>query len=249
MKKIFIINYSLFTILCLFLFSSCHKPMQVNSVHTEALKVDASCDSILDSAYLQRLAPYKEVVDREMSVKVGYVPDTLWVGAPECPLLNWLTDALWEAAKQLYPGRVDLAFVNMGSVRGEWLPGNLTFGQIYTVMPFENTLVVITLTGENLIELCDSIVSYGAQGLAGMRMTAVDGRLAEVTVGGKAVQPDKTYTVATSNYMTGGADHMTALTRYSDYWDSKQLIRDLYIQIAKEQDTIRAAVDGRVTIL
>jgi len=82
-----------------------------------------------------------------------------------------------------------------------------------------------------------------------MRMTAVDGRLAEVTVGGKAVQPDKTYTVATSNYMTGGADHMTALTRYSDYWDSKQLIRDLYIQIAKEQDTIRAAVDGRVTIL
>ena len=42
---------------------------------------------------------------------------------------------------------------------------------------------------------------------------------------------------------------MTALTRYSDYWDSKQLIRDLYIQIAKEQDTIRAAVDGRVTIL
>ena len=224
-------------------------PKQVTGVQTEAIKVDASCDSLQDTSYLARLAPYKEVVDREMNVKVGYVPDTLWVGEPECPLLNWLTDALWEAAKELYPGKVDIAFVNMGGVRGEWLPGNLTFGQIYTIMPFENRLVVITLTGENIIELCDSIVSYGAQGIAGMRMTAVDGRLADVTIGGKPVVPGKTYTVATSDYMTGGADHMTALTRYSDYWDSKQLIRDLYIQAAQKQDTIRAAIDGRVQIL
>ena len=234
------------------LFSACTKQegaKQVVGVHTEAIKVDASCDAIQDTAYLARLAPYKEVVDREMNVKVGYVPDTLWVSAPECPLLNWLTDALWEAAKELYPGKVDVAFVNMGSVRGEWLPGNLTFGHIYSIMPFENTLVVITLTGENLIELCDSIVSYGAQGIAGMRMTAVDGQLADVTVGGKAVVPSKKYTVATSNYMTGGADHMTALTRYSKYWDSKQLIRDLYIQAAQKQDTIRATIDGRVQIL
>ena len=222
---------------------------QVTGVRTEAIKVDEALDAIQDTDYLARLAPYKEVVDREMNVKVGYAPDTFWVGAPECPLLNWLTDALWEAAKQVYPGRVDGAFVNMGSVRGEWLPGDLTFGQIYTILPFENHLVVITLTGENLIELCDSIVSYGAQGLAGMRMTAVDGQLADLSVGGKPVVPNKTYTLATSDYMTGGADHMTALTRYTKYWDSQLLIRDLYIQAAQRQDTLRATVDGRVTIL
>ena len=81
----------------MFLFSACTKPdgaKQVTGVKTEAIRVDASCDAIQDSAYLERLAPYKEVVDREMGVKVGYVPDTFWVGAPECPLLNWLTDAL-----------------------------------------------------------------------------------------------------------------------------------------------------------
>ena len=245
------IHYSLFIIIFLSL-AACSQTegqRQVTGVRTEAIKVDAGLDAIQDTAYLTRLAPYKEVVDREMNVKVGYVPDTFWVGAPECPLLNWLTDALWEAAKQVYPGRVDGAFVNMGSVRGEWLPGDLTFGQIYTIMPFENHLVVITLTGENLIELCDSIVSYGAQGLAGMRMTAVDGQLADLTVGGRPVVPNKTYTLATSDYMTGGADHMTALTRYTKYWDSQLLIRDLYIQAAQRQDTLRATVDGRVTIL
>ena len=245
------IHYSLFIIIFLSL-AACSQTegqRQVTGVRTEAIKVDEALDAIQDTAYLTRLAPYKEVVDREMNVRVGYVPDTFWVGAPECPLLNWLTDALWEAAKQVYPGRVDGAFVNMGSVRGEWLPGDLTFGQIYTIMPFENHLVVITLTGENLIELCDSIVSYGAQGLAGMRMTAVDGQLADVSVGGRAVGPHRTYTLATSDYMTGGADHMTALTRYTKYWDSQLLIRDLYIQAAQRQDTLRATVDGRVTIL
>ena len=146
MKKIIFNHYSLpsrdtiFTLfIILFLLSACTKqegPKQVSGVRTEAIKVDASCDSIQDTAYLARLASYKEVVDREMNVRVGYVPDTFWVGAPECPLLNWLTDALWEAAKQVYPGQVDGAFVNMGSVRGEWLPGDLTFGQIYTIMPF-----------------------------------------------------------------------------------------------------------------
>ena len=243
---------TLYSVLCILSLASCSQTegqRQVTGVRTEAIKVDEALDAIRDPAYLARLAPYKEVVDREMNVRVGYVPDTFWVGAPECPLLNWLTDALWEAAKQVYPGRVDGAFVNMGSVRGEWLPGDLTFGQIYTIMPFENHLVVITLTGENLIELCDSIVSYGAQGLAGLRMTAVDGQLADLTVGGKPVVPNKNYTLATSDYMTGGADHMTALTRYSKYWDSQLLIRDLYIQAAQRQDTLRATVDGRVTIL
>ena len=77
----------------------------------------------------------------------------------------------------------------------------------------------------------------------------LDGQLADVTVGGKPVDPKRKYTLATSNYMTGGADHMTALTRYSKYWDSKLLIRDLYIEAAQEQDTLRAVVDGRVQLL
>ena len=76
-----------------------------------------------------------------------------------------------------------------------------------------------------------------------------NGQLADVSVGGRPVVPNRTYTLATSDYMTGGADHMTALTRYTKYWDSQLLIRDLYIQAAQKQDTLRATVDGRVTIL
>ena len=73
-------------------------------------------------------------------------------------------------------------------------------------------------------------------------------RLADVTIGGKDVHPTALYTVATSDYLSGGADHMEALTKYVDYWKSDLLIRDLYLEAVREQDTIRAAVDGRMTM-
>lgn len=214
----------------------------------EAIRIDASLDAIQDTTYLAMIAPYKETVDKEMNVKIGYLPENLWKGSPECPILNWLTDALWEAAKQRYPGKVDVAIVNMGGVRDEWPKGDLTFGHIFKVMPFENQLVVLTLTGEDMIELCESFAQYGPQGVAGMRVTIIDNQLADVTIGGKPVDPKKKYKVATSDYLSGGADHMTALSHYSERWNSDVRIRDLYIEAAKAQGTIRAAVDGRMTV-
>lgn len=210
--------------------------------------MDASSDAIQDSAYLSHLAPIKADLEREMNVTLGYAAEPMWVGEPECPMLNWSSDALWEAAKKAYPGKVDIAIVNMGGMRCSWSAGPITRGNVFELMPFDNRLVVLTLTGADIIELCESFARYGGQGVAGMRVTVIDGRLADVTIAGKAVNPKADYTVATSDYLSGGADHMEALTKYKDYWKSDLLIRDLYIEAVRDQDTIRAAVDGRMTM-
>ena len=242
-------------ILCTFivplcLFTACNRQHKiVASVTTEAIPVDASLDSIQDTAYITHLAPYKEALEREMNTPIGYAPERLWVAAPECPMLNWASDALWNSAKQVYPGNVDLAVVNIGGMRCDWLPGPVTKGSVFELMPFDNQLVVLTLSGADLMELCESFVRCGGQGVAGLRLKAVDGMLAEVTIGGKVLETDKNYTVATSDYLAGGTDHMEALARYTDRWNSGLLIRDLYLRQVEEQDTIRAAVDGRMTIL
>lgn len=224
------------------------QPVQVTSVTTEALPVDARADGVQDAAYIAYLAPTKADLEREMNVQIGYAPERLWVREPECPMLNWATDALWEAAKKVYPGKVDIAIVNMGGMRCEWPQGPITKGHVFELMPFDNHLVVLTLKGEDIISLCESFAQYGGQGVAGMRVTVIDGHLADVQVGGKPVNPKALYTVATSDYLSGGTDHMDALTRYVDCWKSDLLIRDLYLEAVQTQDTIRAAVDGRMTM-
>lgn len=241
---------SFFFALAIFALCACqHHPVRVVRATTEALSVDASADAIQDTDYLAQLAPSKEALEREMNVQIGYAPERLWVREPECPMLNWASDALWEAAKKVYDGRVDIAIVNMGGMRCEWPAGPITKGNVFELMPFDNQLVVLTLKGSDVIELCESFARYGGQGVAGMRVKTIDGHLADVQVGGKPVNPVADYTVATSDYLSGGTDHMDALTHYVAYWNSELKIRDLYLEAVREQDTIRAAVDGRMTML
>ena len=242
--------YTLYSVLCTLLFSSCHRqPVQVASATTEAIPVDASADAIQDSSYIAYLAPTKAALEAEMNIRIGYAPERMWVDEPECPMLNWATDALWEAAKKVYPDQVDIAVANMGGMRCAWDAGPVTKRSVFELMPFDNELVVLTLKGEDILALCESFVRYGGQGVAGMRVTAVDDKLAEVTIAGKAVDPQASYTVATSDYLSGGADHMDALTHFTECWKSDLLIRDLYLQAVQEQDTIRAVVDGRMNLL
>ena len=233
----------------LFLGTACHRQVQVVSATTEAIPVDASADAIQDSSYIAYLAPTKAALEAEMNIQIGYAPERMWVDGPECPMLNWATDALWEAAKRVYPGRVDIAIANMGGMRCAWDAGPVTKRSVFELMPFDNELVVLTLKGEDILSLCESFVRYGGQGVAGMRVTAVDDKLAEVTIAGKAVDPQAFYTVATSDYLSGGADHMDALTHYTECWKSDLLIRDLYLGAVQQQDTIRAVVDGRMNLL
>ena len=237
-------------ILCsIFLLPACNRqPKQVVSVTTEAIPVNASSDGIQDFAYLAQLAPIKADMEREMNVQLGYAPENLWVGEPECPMLNWATDALWEAAKKVYDGNVDIAIVNMGGMRCSWQKGPITRGNVFELMPFDNRLVVLTLKGCDVIALCESFAKYGGQGVAGMRVKSCKGKLTDVRVGGKKVNPKALYTVATSDYLSGGTDHMDALTRHVAYWNSDLLIRNLYLDAVREQDTIRATVDGRMAI-
>ena len=111
---------------------ACHqRSLCVVEATTEAIPIDASADGIQDAAYLAQLAPIKEDLEREMNVQIGYAAEALWVGAPECPMLNWASDALWEAAKNTYDGRVDIAIVNMGGMRCSWPVGPITRGNIF----------------------------------------------------------------------------------------------------------------------
>ncbi len=220
----------------------------ITSIECESITIDSSMDAIADTAYSQSLLAVQEQLDAQISQVIAYAPQPLTSGRPESPMLNWASDALLAKARQYYPGTVDIAIVNIGGLRTEWAAGEISLRHIYELMPFDNRLVVLTLKGEDILELCQIFVVDGGQGIANMTIIGEDKQLAEARIGGQPIDPEAYYHVATSDYLSGGMDRMVPLARHIEMWNSGLIIRDLYIEYAKEQKTIVAKIDGRTQI-
>lgn len=243
----------IYIIILLLGFISCgHQPHKVAHITGETILIDSAFDALQDSNYLQVLAPIKADLEAKLEVPIGYAPVALEVHQPECNMLNWASDALLAMARQLSSEPVDVAVVNIGGMRCEWPAGDITFRHVFELMPFDNMLVVLTMKGSDLQQLCEIFAYGGGQGIAGMRIKAVGDRVMQqealVTINGKPLEMDKTYTVATSDYLSQGNDGMLPLKNYIKCWNSEQKIRDLYIEYIKQVKVVQAKVDGRMNV-
>ena len=238
----------LFAILLVSLFTACHRPLHVSKTTGQVLLVDSTYNAMQDTQYLQSLAPIKEDLEKQLGAPIGYAPEALTVNRPECTMLNWACDALLAIAQKQCPNPVDMAVVNIGSMRCEWAAGEITFRNVFELMPFDNELVVLTLTGEEIHRLCEIVATNNGEGMAGLRLKARNGKVLQVEINGKSLEKDKTYTVATSDYLSQGNDGMLPLKNYIKYWNSEEKIRDLYIEYIKQVKVVQAKVDGRMDI-
>jgi len=131
--------------------------------------------------------------DEALAFVIGYVEQE--IGRRSDALYNMVTDA-WLAA---YPN-ADVALTNRGGFRQPIPAGEITLATIVGVLPFNNVLVDVELTGAQLIEnieCCNPVLSG---------MTAIgDYSLSD----GKSVNPDATYHVLVNDFMYAGGDDFT----------------------------------------
>lgn len=237
------------------LFAGCRqKPMHVAGTTHQMVAVDASMDAIQDTAYLNYLQPIKQQLNEQLDIVIGEVKEDMFAALPESNLLNWTADALCDAAKRHYNGTVDFAVVNVGGVRCSWQKGDLTMRQVFELMPFDNRLVILTVTGKEVLELADNFASWGGQGVSKqIRMELTPKKAKSVLLHGKKIVPEAVYYIATSNYLAGGNDKLYALNKYSNIVDTYLLIRDLYIEQVKltteKGKQIYSPTDGRMKIV
>lgn len=228
--------------------SACYQSGNVTSKVSKIHLVDSTYDLIQDTQYLAYIAPIKAELENQLNKAIGYAPQPLGVYQPECPMLNWATDALWAMANKYYPGNVDIAVVNIGGMRCNWGQGDITLRHVFELMPFDNELVVLTLTGQDILDLCDVFAITGGEGAAGMKIVVEKGIVTCAQIAGKDVIPTAYYTVATSDYLSQGNDRMLPLKNSVEKWKSDRKIRDLYIEYIQETKVVKAQVDGRFII-
>ncbi len=246
------------TLTALLLCSCQPQSARIHTMQADSIVIDSTLDAIQDTAYLRALAPITEQLNRELNVVIGYAPRDMKAELPESELLNWASDALYEKAAELYHGDVDFAVVNVGGIRCTWSKGNITRRNVFELMPFDNALVVLTLTGDQVLKLCQCFAANGGQGVSRqLRMTmhpvSAEAKQPKYTVSqqdirikGKPINEEAVYYVATSDYLSTGADHLTPLAHYIEKHETNRLIRDLYMEYIIQKQTVEARTDGRM---
>ena len=231
-------------------FCSCtHNPKQIVSAQETLISIDSTADAIQDTAYLRLLEPKKDSLNKMLDVVIGHAREDMRVHQPECTMLNWATDALYEMARQVYSGQVDFAITNIGGIRCNWQAGDITLRHVYELMPFDNRLVILSMQGSDITELCNIFAMQGGQGVSRqLRMEIADGKVRNIRLNGKKIVPEAVYYVATSDYLSTGADHFTPLTKAIDKTDTHRKIRDLYIEYIKQNPEVKSTTDGRMKI-
>lgn len=149
-------------------------------------------------------------------------------------------------------GEAELGITNKGGIRTLLRSGPITRRQVFELLPFDNTVVTLELTGAKLREVL-------AQGLVrGRRPLEIDGgtysyavvgqerQLREVTVAGEPLAPERRYRVATNSFLADGGDGLDALVSGRRLAESTNYLRDLMIDHLTAMGTVELRDDQRI---
>lgn len=238
----------------MFLLTSCRPAYEVTKVEGRMQPIDSTYDVNPDAEAVALLAPYKAKIDSMMYQVVGTAEMSMDKGAPESLLSNLVADVLRDAAVEVLGKSADMGLVNMGGLRNILTEGPITRGNIYEILPFENSLCVVTLKGAYLNSLFENIAARGGEGISGVKLQITeDGKLLQATVAGKPVEGDKLYTVATIDYLADGNDGMVALSQAEKrVCPDGATLRGLFMKYVEQQTAegkkITSRMEGRVTV-
>ena len=165
-----------------------------------------------------------------------------------------VASVLQEAATPVIGHPADMGLVNMGGLRNILPKGDITVGAVYEILPFENSLCVLTMEGADMKRLFKAIASLHGEGVSGIRLEiSKEGELLNASIDGKPVEDDKLYTVATIDYLADGNGDMDAfLQAKKRECPEDATLRGLFLDYVRKQtaagNVITSKLDGRITI-
>lgn len=227
-------------------------------IMSDKMEADPAIEEMLKPYIAKSDASLKEVV---MKTTAEFEFGKKLTRYKEMPIGNFVADGIAAYARSV-GNKIDGAFTNGGGIRAALPKGNVTREDILTVLPFENYVYVITLTGKEVQELFEFVASINqgagafAQVSKEIRYTITydkngKGSLSNLTIGGKPVDKNKTYKFATNDYVAGGGDGYVILTKSSDTYNTSILLSTAVIEYANSlgQGAITPMTDGRIKVV
>lgn len=196
-------------------------------------------EKALVDRYSAAVAPIAERVIGRLSAPA---PNALDDG--ESPAADLVADSMLAATRAPQNGRAQLALVNASGIRVSLPAGAIRYADAFSMMPFGNNLVVMTLTGAQLKAAIEQQYG-GAPPPAGQRPHAlassagftyavdmrrpVGDRVIGMRLNGRPIAPGARYRTVVNNYLAAGGDGLSNFTAGTDIWDKNVVDLDALV--------------------
>ncbi len=245
------------TLLILLFFVSCGLPEAPVHIDGKLIPVDQEHIGEKDQAVDSIIAIYRKAMEEEMEVVLAHSAQRLERGTPEGLLNNFVADLIMKQGQDLYlpeDGQpIDFALLNYGGLRAPLPEGPVTRANIFELMPFENEMMVLTLTPESTRKAFEYLAQANVgMPVSGIELVVSDNQVEEVYIQGAPFDSSRNYKVLTSDYLAGGGDDMRFFLDAVQEEMLGKRIRDAIIAHAitldERGEKINSELDGRIRI-
>lgn len=154
----------------------------------------------------------------------------------------------------------DIALTNGGGIRASMHPGEVSVADIYSVLPFDNTLAVVELRGMDIIEALEhSVRLLPAQNGGFLQVSGISfevmpdaipgARVINVKVNGEPISMSRYYTVATNDFLAAGGDGYETFKNGKLVADTGIMLRDVMVDYFLANPEIKTPAEGRIIIV
>ena len=224
----------------------------------EPIIIDAAVakDPATEARIAEAAAPLEEIRNKvvaETTTEIIGVREEC--RARECAMGNLIADAMLARVKDQ---GIEIAIQNGGGIRSSIDAGEVTMGEVLTVLPFQNTLSTFQVTGATIVEALENGVSEHEEGagrfpqVAGMSYTfdvsqPAGSRISDVMVGGAPIDLEKVYGVVSNNYVRNGGDGYDMFETAENAYDFGPDLADVTAEFMAANAPYQPYLDGRIT--
>lgn len=231
----------------------------ITSATGEPLIMDAAVteDEVTVARVAEAAAPLEEIRNKVVAQTDEAIGgDRAVCRAMECTMGNLIADAM--LARVADQG-IQIAIQNGGGIRASIDAGEVTMGEVLTVLPFQNTLSTFQVTGATLVEALENGVGQVEEGagrfpqVAGMSFAfdatqPAGSRVSDVRVGGAAIEMDKVYGVVSNNYVRNGGDGYKMFRDAENAYDFGPDLADVTAEYLAANAPYKPYTDGRIAV-
>jgi 2',3'-cyclic-nucleotide 2'-phosphodiesterase (5'-nucleotidase family) len=245
-------NYKFYCFLIgITLLSSCKKDYHLDKIKGKRVEINDSLKGVTNIE--DYIKPFRDHVNKNLDSVIAYSVDTYSKrdGDLNTAIGNLFADATIEMANPVFKKRtgknIDFVLLNHGGIRSIISKGNVTSRTAFEIMPFENSLVVLTLKGEQVKELIAYLQkAKRAHPISKLNIALdKDYNLKEATINKKQIDYTKTYNVLTNDYLFNGGDRMDFFKTNDSVYILDYKVRNALLDYFKKYDTINPVIDNR----